>query len=172
MTVENCFVPLLGGCNCGNVRFRMEVAPIITHCCHCRQCQRFSGSAFRVNSMIETEHLKLLQGAPQAYQPRGGHAQLQCPECRSALWTHHPRLGLGIAFVGSGTLDQGEHLAPEAHYFTRSKHAWVSLPTGLPVFEELGDPGKPGAAARIHAVLARMTAPRFERGAAPERRPT
>src|SRR6202040_1135572 len=35
VTTETPFSPLTGSGNCGKVRFRMEVAPIITHCCHC-----------------------------------------------------------------------------------------------------------------------------------------
>ena len=37
---------LVGGCACGHVRYRLESAPIIVHGCHCRYCQRMSGSAF------------------------------------------------------------------------------------------------------------------------------
>jgi hypothetical protein len=53
-----------------------------------------------------------------------------------------------------GVLDHGERLPPEAHYFTRSKHSWVALPSDFPTFEELGDPGKAGAGARVAAALA------------------
>ena len=155
MNADNAFVPLTGGCNCGKVRFRMEVAPIITHCCHCRRCQRASGAAFRINSMIEMEHLTVLEGTPQPFQGAESHKVMQCPDCRFTLWSHHPKLGEAIAFVGVGMLDEGERLPPEAHYFTRSKHPWVTLPPGLPVFEELGDPGKAGARARIEGALAR-----------------
>ena len=155
MNTKATFEPLTGGCNCGKVRFRMEVAPIITHCCHCRLCQKASGAAFRVNAMIETEHLTLLEGTPVPFQGAGSHKAMQCPDCRFALWSHHPRLGEAIAFVGVGMLDEGERLSPEAHYFPRSKHPWVALPPGLPAFEELGDPGKPGARARIEGALAR-----------------
>jgi len=149
------FVPLTGGCKCGQVRFRIDAAPIITHCCHCRQCQKVSGAAFRINAMIETEHLTVLAGEPQPFQGADSHKVLQCPACRLSVWSYHPQLGEGIAFVGVGMLDHGERLPPEAHYFTRSRHPWVSLPPGVPAFEERGDPGKPGARERILAALAR-----------------
>ncbi|HUY28965.1 MAG TPA: GFA family protein [Candidatus Binataceae bacterium] len=154
MTIDPPFVPLTGGCKCGKVRFRMEVAPIITHCCHCRTCQKVSGSAFSINAMIETDRLTILEGAPQPFQGADGQKALLCPDCGFSLWSYHPKFGDAIAFVGVGTLDRGERLPPEAHYFTRSKHPWVVLPSALPTFEELGDPGKPGASARIAAALA------------------
>jgi hypothetical protein len=155
MTANTPFIPLTGGCSCGQMRFRMEVAPIITHCCHCRVCQRFSGSAFRVNAMIETDRLTILEGQPAVFQSTGTQKQVQCPACRGVLWTHHPQLGDVLAFVGVGSLDHGESLPPEAHYFTRSKHSWVTLSPDLPAYSQLGDPGKAGARARITTALAR-----------------
>jgi hypothetical protein len=154
MIPETPFVPMTGGCHCGKIRFRMEIAPIITHCCHCRDCQKVSGAAFRINAMIETDRLTLLQGAPQVFQSPDRQKRVQCPDCGLSVWSHLAKLGDGIAFVGVGMLDEGERLPPEAHYFVRSKHPWIALPGDLPAFEELGRPGKPGAAERIGAVMA------------------
>ena len=52
MAVLNEF-PLEGGCDCGAVRYRMETAPLIVHCCHCRWCQRETGASFALNALIE-----------------------------------------------------------------------------------------------------------------------
>jgi hypothetical protein len=124
----------------------MEVAPIVTHCCHCRLCQLASGSAFRVNAMIETEHLTLLAGEPQPFQGTNSQKVLRCPACGFNLWSHHPALGDAIAMVGVGTLDQGERLPPEVHYFIRSKHPWVTLPPTSPP-SRAGRPRKPARSA-------------------------
>jgi hypothetical protein len=43
---------LEGGCSCGAVRYRLESAPMFVHCCHCRDCQRQTGSAFAINALI------------------------------------------------------------------------------------------------------------------------
>jgi len=154
MITDTSFVPLTGSCKCGKLRFRMDDAPIVTLCCHCRLCQKVSGSAFRISAMIETDRLTILAGEPQPFQGADSHKVLQCPACRFNLWAHNPALGDAIAFVGVGMLDHGERLPPDVHYFTRSKHPWVTLSPDVPAFEERGDPGKPGAAARIAAALA------------------
>ncbi len=154
MTQDTSFVPLTGGCRCGQARFRLEAAPIITHSCHCHLCQRTSGAIFNTVVMIETRHLSLVEGRTLVFQGLRSHKQFRCADCGCVLWSHRPDLGEVIAFVGVGTLDQGDRLQPEAHFFIGSKHPWVTLPAGVPAFEEGGDPGKAGARERIMAALA------------------
>jgi hypothetical protein len=153
MTNSDDFVPIAGGCRCGQVRFRMQSEPIVTHACHCRLCQRTSGSAFQIFAMIETQRLVLAQGKTQVAQYAKGQTRVLCPDCGSAIWIHRHDLGNRIAFVGIGTLDRGHVLVPEAHYFVRSKFPWITLPAGVPAFDSLGDPGKAGAGDRIKAAL-------------------
>lgn len=52
--------PLEGGCDCREVRYRMMTRPLFVHCCHCRWCQRETGSAFVINAMIEAERVELV----------------------------------------------------------------------------------------------------------------
>jgi hypothetical protein len=153
MTSDLDFPPLAGGCRCGQVRVRIDTAPIITHCCHCRNCQKQSGSAFAINAMIETDRLVVTAGEPEPFTSSHGQNAFNCPACRSTVWWHIPQLGPAIAFVGAGVFDEGERLPPEAHYFTRSKHPWITLPPDLPAFEGLGHPQKPAAGTRITAAL-------------------
>ena len=51
-----------GGCTCGHVRFRGTSGALIVHCCHCRWCQRQTGSAFALNALIEADRVALLTG--------------------------------------------------------------------------------------------------------------
>ena len=51
------------GCICRCVRYRMLTKPTFVHGCHCRWCQRETGSAFALNAMIEADRVQLLQGA-------------------------------------------------------------------------------------------------------------
>ena len=46
-----------------------------------------------------------------------------------------------VRFVRVGTLDTGEALPPDAHYFTRSKHPWIVIPGDMPRFETSPDDG-------------------------------
>ena len=57
---------LEGGCACGKMRYRLESKPMIVHCCHCRDCQRQTGSAFVLNALIETDRVAKLTGETKA----------------------------------------------------------------------------------------------------------
>jgi len=52
--------PIEGGCTCRAVRYRVDTAPLFVHACHCRWCQRETGSAFALNAMIEAERVHSL----------------------------------------------------------------------------------------------------------------
>lgn len=48
----------------------MRGRPMFIHCCHCRDCQQQTGSAFAINGLIEAERIALVEGAPKAVAMR------------------------------------------------------------------------------------------------------
>jgi len=127
--------PLDGGCDCRHVRYRVISSPLFVHCCHCRWCQRESGSAFALNAMIESDRVERLAGEPEMVDTPSasgkGQTIARCPKCRIALWSHYAGAGPLVAFVRVGTLDQPDHLPPDIHIFTESKQPWVVIPSGV-----------------------------------------
>lgn len=140
---DNTFTPLDGGCTCGGVRYRMTAPPLFVHCCHCRWCQRETGSSFALNALIEPAHLKLLQGTvdvvPTPSASGRGQKYTRCPRCRIALWSNYAGAGDAVCFVRVGTLDTPDRLPPDLHIFTMSKQPWVVLPPGAPAVTEYYD---------------------------------
>ena len=47
-----------GGCACGEIRYRLDSAPMFVHCCHCAPCQSETGSAFVINALIESDRVE------------------------------------------------------------------------------------------------------------------
>ena len=135
--------PIEGGCDCRAVRYRLETAPLIVHCCHCRWCQRESGASFALNAMIETDRVTLLAGAPEhVHTPSEsglGQQIVRCAACRIALWSHYAAAGPVLSFVRVGTLDEPDHLPPDIHIFTASKQPWIVLPPGAKAVPEYYD---------------------------------
>lgn len=135
---------LEGGCSCGRVRYRLTGSPITVNCCHCRQCQRLSGSAFALNAMIEERFIEVLGATePEVVSDEGGGRQWRCPGCNLLLFADHPMMNEDIRILRVGTLDEGEQLAPDAHYFVRSKHPWIALPPDVPAYHALPDDDGP-----------------------------
>jgi hypothetical protein len=148
-----------GGCACGAVRYRLASEPLFIHCCHCRNCQRQTGSAFVINLLIETGRVEVLAGDMQQVDaPRddGSVQQIfRCQTCQVALFSHygHP----GVRFVRGGTLDEPSSVEPDVHIYTRSKLPWITLPNSAPAFDDYYDSKALWPAAsleRLRAVLA------------------
>ena len=147
-----------GGCACGAVRYRLTSDPLFTHCCHCLNCQRQSGSAFVINLLIETDRVELIAGDPEAVDvPRDdGSSQrvFRCPTCQVAVYSQYGQPE--VRFVRGGTLDEPSQARPDVHIFTRSKLPWVVLPESVPAFEVYYDTNTlwpPASLERLSAVM-------------------
>jgi len=148
-----------GGCACGAVRYRLTSDPLFTHCCHCLNCQRQTGSAFVINLLIEAERVELLAGVPVPVDvPRddGGKQRIfRCPICQVAVFSEYGRPA--VRFVRAGTLDDPSGVAPDVHIFTRSKLSWVGLSDSVPAFEVYYDTKAlwpPSSLERLEAAIA------------------
>jgi hypothetical protein len=132
---------LEGGCACGAVRYALSAPPLIVHACHCRDCQRLTGSAFVLNLWIERRCVELRAGAPKSFALSAGsgqdHQVFRCEGCGSALWSRYQAPPGDTLFVRAGTLDHPGAVAPDVHIFTRSKLPWIALPAGVPAFESM-----------------------------------
>ena len=129
-----------GGCLCGAVRYRVTAAPFRTSVCHCKFCQRRTGSAFGVGAYFRKEDFELLRGELKSYEHRSDESGRWlrnefCPKCGTTVtWTLElvPD-GRGIA---GGSFDDPGWLRIERHSWTRSKQPWVPLPHDIETFEK------------------------------------
>jgi hypothetical protein len=121
----------------------MTSKPMFVHCCHCRWCQRETGSAFAINALIEADRVDVVAGAPEAVMTpsESGRGQKisRCPSCRVALWSNYSGAGDLVHFVRVGTLLDPDCLSPDIHIFTSSKQPWVVLPPHTPAVPEYYD---------------------------------
>jgi hypothetical protein len=131
---------LEGGCACGEIRYRLTAEPMIVHACHCRDCQRLTGSAFALNLWIERKFVEVGAGEPVAFRvPPGGSGQphdvFACGTCSTHLWSKYHAAPGDTVLLRAGTLDDPAGIAPDVHIFTRSKLPWLPLPAGARSFE-------------------------------------
>ena len=147
-----------GTCSCGDIRFTLQSLPMFTHCCHCLDCQRQTGSAFVLNALIETDRITLT-GTPEpiSMPTESGrpHDIHRCPRCKVAVWSDYGRRPK-LRFVRVGTLALPHAITPDAHIFVRSKVPWVRIPDGaaaFDVFYELDKQWPADSNARRKAIL-------------------
>lgn len=129
-----------GACTCRSVRYRLTSRPLFVHCCHCRWCQRETGSAFAINALIEADRVVVLEGEPDVVPTPSASGKGQkisrCPTCRVAVWSNYAGAGDLVRFVRVGTLLEPDRLPPDIHIFTSSKQPWVILPPDTPAVPE------------------------------------
>ncbi len=129
-----------GGCDCGKIRYRLTAEPIMINACHCKACQRQTGSAFAINMLIEADNVELHGEEPvvnEVSSPSGqGQAIHRCGHCGTSVWGVYHAAGDGVRFVRGGTLDDPSQAIPRAHIWTESKAPWVTIPKGAARFEQ------------------------------------
>ena len=130
-------LPQSGGCQCGALRYEITQAPYMVYTCHCTDCQRISGSAFSMGTVLPADAFRFIAGEPRVIERTADSGRVSirrvCSEC--GLWiSSGPRTG-SIRNVRAGTLDDTSWLRPTAHFWTRSKQLWVALPEGAQSFE-------------------------------------
>jgi hypothetical protein len=145
-------IALAGGCACAGLRYRLTTAPMFVNCCHCRDCQHQTGSAFVINALIETDRIAVLAGEPRPISvPTDSglpHRIFRCPVCQTAVWSEYGGAAV-LRFVRVGTLDDPAALPPDVHIYVRSKLPWIALPDGVPAFEAYYDSAKLWPAASL-----------------------
>lgn len=127
-----------GGCQCGAVRYRIEPEPRDMIVCHCKGCQRQSGSAFGLSVATPQEAFTLLSGRLRSFPVLCDSGRTKecwfCGDCGTRIY----HAGEGGLSVKGGTLDDPSSLAPRAHYWTSMKQPFVEIPADLPSFPDDG----------------------------------
>jgi hypothetical protein len=126
-----------GSCLCGTVRFEVKGEFDSFYLCHCRHCQKDTGSAHAANLFSQSAELRWLSGADAvtAFQlPGTRHRKSFCSRCGSALPSTE---AAGVLVVPAGCLDTAVGLSPTAHLFVASKAVWEEELGQVPAFEVL-----------------------------------
>ncbi len=151
-----------GGCCCGHTRYALHKSPLIVHACHCRLCQRQTGSTHVINLLIEANAVELLTGRTHdilVMTPSGkGQKITRCNHCESALWSVYKRFdnihGVSIRFVRGGTLDLPHLFPPDINIYTDTQQPHASVDPGIrsvPTFYDLKETWSPESLNRLAA---------------------
>ena len=128
------FMRVQGSCHCGAIRYEAAVDPGRTAICHCTDCQKLTGSAYRVSVPAAEGSFQLLLGTPSVYIKVGDsgarRAQAFCPNCGSPLYTYDAD-NPGILGLRVGCIDERASLIPRKQKWCASALPWTENLAGL-----------------------------------------
>ena len=119
-----------GSCQCGAIHYSVRGEPLMTYACHCRDCQRRTGSAFSMGTIYPLSALSVT-GELSAWERRSedgtANTRYSCARCGNVIY------GIGdnapdLIKLQPGTLEDQGGISVDAHIWVRSAQPWISLP--------------------------------------------
>jgi len=133
---------LLGGCACGAIRYECASAPMLSVLCHCRDCQRSTGSAYAAELGVLEAGFSFVKGKPRYYAVTGDSGNTVrrgfCPDCGSPLVAHSSGRP-GFLAIQAASLDDPTLFHPTHHVYASSAQPWDHIAPGLPAFAKIPD---------------------------------
>ena len=136
--------PYTGGCACGAIRYQVDGEPAVMNDCHCRQCQRESGTGHgshmtfvgaEVTLTGEASHWETV-GEAGTRKRRGF-----CPTCGNPVYLSFP--DMPQVFVASAaSLDDPSRYRPSQTLWATASQRWDRLDPAIMAFEKM--PPQPG----------------------------
>ena len=132
-----------GGCYCGGVRYESTGPPVSGGMCHCRSCQRWTGSAAAMGIFFSLNSFQYTQGKPKTFMTSEILERSFCADCGTSIGHRYvvpPFNDMMIVFIG--TLDHPEEYDGPQHHFGIESHLdnWLILGEGVPTRKADGDP--------------------------------
>jgi hypothetical protein len=128
---------LSGRCLCGAVRFALHGKTGPLAYCHCKMCQRASGTAFAANAPVRAKYLEWLAGrdAITEYESSPGKIRAFCSKCGSPIYSR--RVAEPETFrIRLGTVDGDPERRSFGHFWVSSKATWFEITDELPQYPE------------------------------------
>jgi len=124
-----------GQCHCGAITYEAEVEPDTIVICHCSDCQRLSGSAFRANILAPADGFRIVTGKPRQYVKTADSGAKRvhafCEICGSPVYSSAAENPL-IYTLRVGALKQRHALGrPARQIWTKRRLSWIPKLEGV-----------------------------------------
>ena len=127
--------PFTGGCMCGAVRYECTAEPLVTVNCHCRDCQRSSGSPFASVLLVPQAAVKIT-GDVKWFDVKADSGNTAsrgfCPNCGSPLFGKPSGMPVALLGIRAVSLDDASWCRPSMDMYTESAQSWDYLNPALP----------------------------------------
>lgn len=130
--------PYTGGCQCGSVRYTLTAEPIRTVACHCKECQRQSGSAFGMSMLVPADSLKVT-GPTKSFtriaDSGNENTGIFCPTCGVRIY-QIPKHVENVLVLKPGTLDDTSWVRPSYFVWMKRSQGWVPVPENVKALQD------------------------------------
>jgi hypothetical protein len=132
-----------GGCVCGSIRFRTTGEPLRVTICHCKWCQRRTGTAFGTEVVFDSGQIEIIGQEITRYRhvsdESGRWLDIQfCRRCGSNLG-FTLEAAPGLRTLPAGTFDDPDWIRAERcnfrHVYLRSRREWSDLSPFVEAYE-------------------------------------
>ena len=130
MEAERALAGLTGGCQCGAIRYRLDVAPIRANICHCRMCQKAGAAPFMAFAAVPMEKFVVTGGVIATFASSDIAERGFCAVCGTPL-TYRGLKSADIS-VTILSLDDPNAVAPDTQLGAESQVHWLAGALALP----------------------------------------
>jgi hypothetical protein len=128
-----------GGCLCDAVRYECTADPVFMGNCHCRDCQRSSGSAYSASLGVPRNAVKIT-GDVKYYETKADSGKMTkrgfCANCGSPLFAL-PSFAPDLIIIQATSLDDPSIFKPAEDIYTSSAQPWDHMDPALPKFPKM-----------------------------------
>jgi len=128
-------IVLSGGCACGAVRYACTAQPMFALNCHCRDCQRETGSAYAPILAVPSAGFAVTQGEPAYFDVTADSGYVTrrafCGRCGSPLFGE-PGSRTDMVTIRAGSLDDPGIFRPTQNIFVASAQPWDHMDPAVP----------------------------------------
>jgi hypothetical protein len=125
---------IFGGCACGAIRYSYEGEPLFAMNCHCRDCQRETGSAYVPVLGVPSATFRVIHGNPKFFDVTADSGNTTrrafCADCGSPLFGRPSATEMVTIRVGS--LDDPSTYRPTQDVYTSRAQPWDCMNPDLP----------------------------------------
>src|SRR3954464_9638434 len=133
---SEAILKIQGRCHCGTICYEAEVEAVSVNICHCLDCQRLSGSAFRAGIVVPADRFRLLTGKPREYvkvaDSGAKRVHAFCETCGSPVYSCAPDKPQSYS-LRLGALSEKDGLGrPSRQIWTKRRLSWMPKLEGVP----------------------------------------
>ncbi|EGQ9976286.1 GFA family protein [Vibrio vulnificus] len=124
----------LGGCLCGQIKYRIDgdIGDVVH--CHCKTCQKAHSAAFSSVAAVADSNFNLVSGTLKNYESSKGKFRYFCGDCGSQIYAK--RNGTQHMVLRMGSLDSVPNVKESSHIWLSQKASWYEVTSDLPQHQE------------------------------------